>query len=172
MMNKPQQECNVEVVYWTTPHHSHHHSCDAESQRDNWHRRVYRVAIGDTVLAEFEIARRTLPNESQIFELTGYIARRRGKHEEGLRNLERALELDPRNFTILQQIALSHTGSSTATPRRSLVWTALLRSIQMMRIRILRAPWRSWIATLTFAPCLEQLIRSAPKSRQRPYHRG
>ncbi len=59
------------------------------------HRRVYPIAIGDTVLAELEIARRTLPNDSQIFELIGYIARRRGEYEEGLRNRERALELDP-----------------------------------------------------------------------------
>jgi serine/threonine-protein kinase len=59
-------------------------------------------------LAELDIARRTLPNDSRIFELTGYIARRQGKQEEALRNLERAVELDPRNFFILQQIALSY----------------------------------------------------------------
>ena len=59
-------------------------------------------------LAELEIARRTLPNDPHVFELTGYIARRQGKHEEGLRSLERALELDPRNFFTLQQIALSY----------------------------------------------------------------
>jgi tetratricopeptide (TPR) repeat protein len=45
-----------------------------------------------------------------LFELTGYILRRRGQQEEGLRNLERAVELDPRNFSTLQQIALSYSG--------------------------------------------------------------
>jgi TolB-like protein/Tfp pilus assembly protein PilF len=59
-------------------------------------------------LAELEIARRALPNDPRLFELTGYILRRRGQQEEGLRNLERAAELDPRNFDILQQIALSY----------------------------------------------------------------
>src|SRR5437588_2120895 len=59
-------------------------------------------------LAELEIARRGLPNDPRLFELTGYILRRRGQQEEGLRNLERAVELDPRNFDILQQIALSY----------------------------------------------------------------
>jgi tetratricopeptide (TPR) repeat protein len=58
-------------------------------------------------LAELEIARRALPNDPRLFELTGYILRRRGQQEEGLRNLERAVELDPRNLYTLQQIAIS-----------------------------------------------------------------
>ena len=62
----------------------------------------------DGALAELEIARRTLPNDPRVFELTGYIARRRGNQEEGLRNLQRAIELDPRNFFTLAQIALSY----------------------------------------------------------------
>ena len=59
-------------------------------------------------LAELERAGKTLPNDPRLFELTGFILRRRGQQEEGLRNLERAVELDPRNFDILQQIALSY----------------------------------------------------------------
>src|SRR5881409_1797914 len=59
-------------------------------------------------VAELQIARRGLPNDPRLFELTGYILRRRGQQEEGLRNLERAAELDPRNFNTLQQIALSY----------------------------------------------------------------
>jgi TolB-like protein/class 3 adenylate cyclase/Flp pilus assembly protein TadD len=59
-------------------------------------------------LAELEVARRSLPNDPRLFELTGYILRRRGQQEEGLRNLERAVELDPRNYDILQQLAVSY----------------------------------------------------------------
>src|SRR5882724_4375215 len=59
-------------------------------------------------LAELEIARRALPNDPLLFELTGYILRRRGQQEEGLQNLERAVELDPRNLDTLQQISLSY----------------------------------------------------------------
>jgi TolB-like protein/Flp pilus assembly protein TadD len=59
-------------------------------------------------LAELESVPRALPNDPRIFELTGYILRRRGQREEGLRNLQRAVELDPRNFSTLQQIALSY----------------------------------------------------------------
>jgi TolB-like protein/Tfp pilus assembly protein PilF len=72
---------------------------------------LYRVHRDyDGALAELEIARRTLPNDPLVFEVTGYIARRRGQQEEGLRNLQRALELDPRNYFTLQQIALSYLG--------------------------------------------------------------
>jgi serine/threonine-protein kinase len=59
-------------------------------------------------LAELEIAGRTLPNNPHVFELAAYIARRQGKHEEALRSLERAFELDPLNYFILQQMALSY----------------------------------------------------------------
>ena len=67
---------------------------------------LYRTYLNyDQALAELEIARRTLPNEPRIFESTGYIARRRGQFEAGLRNLQRAVELDPRNRRTLEQLA-------------------------------------------------------------------
>src|SRR5207237_548349 len=59
-------------------------------------------------LAKLEVVRGTMPNSPRVFELTGFIARRRGAHEEGLRNLERAVALDPRNFYTLQQLAISY----------------------------------------------------------------
>jgi len=62
----------------------------------------------DGALAELEIAGQTLPNDLRVFELKGYIERRQGRWEESTRNLERAIELDPRNFFTLQQIAISY----------------------------------------------------------------
>jgi len=62
----------------------------------------------DGALAELEIARHTLPNNPQVLELKGYIQRRQGRWEESTRNLERAVDLDPRNFSTLQQIAISY----------------------------------------------------------------
>src|SRR5262249_6030999 len=59
-------------------------------------------------LAELEVARQTLPNDPQIPYLTGLIQRRQGHWEESTRNLERSIELDPRNFYTLQQITLSY----------------------------------------------------------------
>jgi serine/threonine protein kinase len=62
----------------------------------------------DGALAELEFARQLLPNDSRIFYLTGLIQRRQGHWEESTRNLQRAIDLDPRNFFTLQQIALSY----------------------------------------------------------------
>jgi serine/threonine protein kinase/Flp pilus assembly protein TadD len=59
-------------------------------------------------LAELQAARRSLPNDPRIFELSGYILRRRGQQEGGVRNLEHAVELDPRNPFMLQQLAISY----------------------------------------------------------------
>ena len=60
--------------------------------------------------AELEIAARGLPNDSRIPEIRGYIVRRQGRAEEGLRLLQHALNMDPRNVALLQQIAVSYKG--------------------------------------------------------------
>ena len=62
----------------------------------------------DGALAELELARRSLPNNPQVFAVQGYIQRRQGRWDESTRNLERAIDLDPRNFYMLQQIAISY----------------------------------------------------------------
>jgi TolB-like protein/Tfp pilus assembly protein PilF/predicted Ser/Thr protein kinase len=63
----------------------------------------------DGALTELESARQTLPNDARLFELKGYIERRRpgGNQEDALRNFQRAIELDPRNGLLLQQAAFS-----------------------------------------------------------------
>ena len=71
---------------------------------------LYRGYLNyDGALAELEIARQTVPNDARLFELTGYVERRRpgGSEEEALHNFEKALELDPRNVLILNQTAQS-----------------------------------------------------------------
>jgi serine/threonine-protein kinase len=62
----------------------------------------------DAALAELELARQTLPNDSRVFLWKGLIERRQGKWEESIRDLERGIELDPRNFFLLSQAALGY----------------------------------------------------------------
>jgi serine/threonine protein kinase/tetratricopeptide (TPR) repeat protein len=79
----------------------------------------------DRALAELAIAGQSLPNDTRVFELKGYIQRRQGKQEEALRNFERAAELDPRNARTLQQMALSYE-YVRRYPEAKLVWDRVL----------------------------------------------
>jgi tetratricopeptide (TPR) repeat protein len=58
--------------------------------------------------AELELARKRLPNDSRIFELRGLIKNRQGKFEDALPELERAMQMDPRNIYRLEQIAQTY----------------------------------------------------------------
>jgi TolB-like protein/Tfp pilus assembly protein PilF len=59
-------------------------------------------------LAELTLARRTLPNDPQVFELIGFITRRQGRWDVSTMDLERALELDPRNLFFFQQLSFTY----------------------------------------------------------------
>jgi len=93
----------------------------------------------DGALAELEIARQTLPNDSRIFELKGYIARRQGRWEEAVQNLERAADLDPRNVDMLQQIALSYAGLRRYAEEKLVLDRALAIEPNNAEMRVTRA---------------------------------
>jgi TolB-like protein/Flp pilus assembly protein TadD len=59
-------------------------------------------------LAEFEIAKRGLPNDAQAYLAIGAIQRRQGKWAESTANLEKAATLDPKGTNILINLASSH----------------------------------------------------------------
>ena len=70
---------------------------------------LYRInGDYDGARAELEKAKQALPNSSRVFEWTGYIDRRQGRWEDSLRNHQRSLELDPRNYFLYQQISLTY----------------------------------------------------------------
>jgi TolB-like protein/Flp pilus assembly protein TadD len=62
----------------------------------------------ERALAEFEIARRGLPNESQAYLAIGSIQRRQGKWAESNANLEKAATLDPKNTNVLMNLIFSY----------------------------------------------------------------
>jgi serine/threonine protein kinase/tetratricopeptide (TPR) repeat protein len=91
-------EAAIEAAYRLRPDASETHLARARNLFLGY--RDYNAA-----LAELESARPTLPNDARLFELKGYIERRQGRWGESTRDLEHAIELDPRNFVLLQQIA-------------------------------------------------------------------
>ena len=62
----------------------------------------------DGARKQLELARRALPNEPLVLLVAGLMDRRQGRWEESTREFERALELDPRNIFILQQVSFSY----------------------------------------------------------------
>jgi TolB-like protein/Flp pilus assembly protein TadD len=62
----------------------------------------------ERALAEFEIAKRDLPNEAQAYFAIGAIQRRQGKWAESTANLEKAAALDPKNPIIVTNLATSY----------------------------------------------------------------
>ena len=70
----------------------------------------YYYALGDFGKARQEllIARNTLPNDPEVFLYSGFINRREGHWEQAAKDLEEALDLDPRSLFLLQQLALTY----------------------------------------------------------------
>jgi TolB-like protein/Flp pilus assembly protein TadD len=59
-------------------------------------------------LAEFEIAKRDLPNQAEAYFAIGAIQRRQGKWAESNANFEKAAALDPKDLSILVNLAYSY----------------------------------------------------------------
>src|SRR5437868_5045669 len=125
-------EAAVQAAFRLRPDAGEAHLARAEN--------LYRGFLDyDGAVAELEVARRTLPNDAHVFELTGYILRRQGKQEEALHNLERALDLDPRNFFTLQQIALSYVSLRRYSDEAAILDRALSIKPDDVDTRVARA---------------------------------
>src|SRR5207249_380583 len=58
----------------------------------------------DRAREELAKAQRALPSSAQIFHFLGLIDRRQGRWDEAIRNLERAVDLDPRNVSTIPDL--------------------------------------------------------------------
>ena len=63
----------------------------------------------DRARAELELARRKLPNDANVYWITGLVDRRQGRWTEAVRNFDRAVELDPRNPEFLLEAARNYS---------------------------------------------------------------
>ncbi len=64
----------------------------------------------DQARAELDLARRKLPNNAEVYFVTALIDRRQGRWTEAIRNFDRAVELDPRNFSTLMETGGTYRG--------------------------------------------------------------
>jgi TolB-like protein/class 3 adenylate cyclase/Flp pilus assembly protein TadD len=79
----------------------------------------------DGALAELKIAHQTLPNDFRIPQWTAYIQGRQGHWEESIRNLQRAIELNPRNMETRVDIAMRYTSLRRYADLRSTLASTL-----------------------------------------------
>jgi serine/threonine protein kinase/tetratricopeptide (TPR) repeat protein len=111
-------EAAVQAAFRLRPDAGEAHLARAEN--------LYRGHLNyDDALAELEVASRNLPNDPRVVELEGYIERRQGKHAQGLSSLRRAVNLDPRNIFMLQQIAISYEALRRYAEEKSVLDRAL-----------------------------------------------
>jgi TolB-like protein/Flp pilus assembly protein TadD len=92
----------------------------------------------ERALAEFDIARRGLPNESQAYMAIGAIQRRQGKWAESNANLERAASLDPKNTNVLLNLCFSYIAQRNFETADKVLDRAIAASPQAFQLRALK----------------------------------
>src|SRR5213596_2214605 len=88
--------------------------------------------------AEFEIARRGLPNESQAYLAIGSIQRRQGKWVESNANLEKAAALDPKSENVLVNLCFSYVAQRNFETADKFLDRAIAASPQAFQPRALK----------------------------------
>src|SRR5437762_7754054 len=92
----------------------------------------------ERALAEFDIARRGLPNESQAYLAIGAIQRRQGKWAESNANLEKAATLDPKNTNVVAQLCFSYIAQRNFETANKFLDSAIAASPQAFQLRALK----------------------------------
>jgi len=116
----------------------------------------------ERALAEFEVARRGLPNESQAYLAIGSIQRRQGKWAESTTNLEKAASLDPKNKNVLVNLSYSYMAQRDFETADKIVDRVVATSPQSLQARGLKGFLAvQWKGDLSVA---EKVFSIAPES--------
>src|SRR5437667_1515112 len=115
---------------------------------------------------ELAIATHTLPNDTRIFEWTGYIDRRQNRWHEAVRNLERAMELDPRNVKILTGVAVTYNAMRDYGQARETSDRLITLEPNNIHARVLRAriDFDERADTRPLHAIIEKILRDDPAS--------
>jgi serine/threonine protein kinase len=62
----------------------------------------------DKALESFTIARRAQPNNAEVIAAIGFVERRLGRWDDSIRNVDKAISLDPLNLGLLYNNSMSH----------------------------------------------------------------
>jgi len=154
-------EATVQTVFRLRPEAGEAHL--ASARHFYWGYRDY-----DRARSELTIAARALPNEPVVFELLGYIERRQGRWKESTLQLQRALELDPLNLSILQGICFTYERLRQFSEARAMLDRALRLAPKDIGLRLHRAAadlwWRADSKPLDLA--IKTILREDPKAAE------
>src|SRR5438067_481093 len=92
----------------------------------------------ERALAEFDIARRGLPNESQAYLAIGSIQRRQGKWSESNANLEKAATIDPKNINVAINLCFSYVAQRNFETADKVIDRVIAASPQPFQPRALK----------------------------------
>jgi serine/threonine-protein kinase len=95
----------------------------------------------DRARDELAIAVRTLPNNARIFEWSGRVDRRQGRWHDAVRNLEHAMELDPRNVNILEAAAVTYSYMRDYGQAKAIFDRIIALEPKNIAYRLWRARW-------------------------------
>jgi TolB-like protein/Flp pilus assembly protein TadD len=93
----------------------------------------------DQAREELAKAKNGLPNNARIFQFLGLIDRRQGRWEEAVRNLERAVDLDPRNTSTISALGYTYLDLRRYEDAIAMVNRALALGQRSAFLRIARA---------------------------------
>jgi TolB-like protein/Flp pilus assembly protein TadD len=75
---------------------------------------------------EIEIAQQATPNDAEIWDAAGAVGRREGRWDEAIANFEKARYLDPRNFSVISNLAETLIAMRRYTEAQHAIDNALL----------------------------------------------
>jgi TolB-like protein len=120
----------------------------------------------DRARAELELARTTLPNSALVYIYTAAIDRRQGRWAESMRNWERGVDLDPRNFRFLEETAFTYQGlrrfpESARMYARAL---AIMPRDQFARTQLAQIPFSERADLQPWRAQLSSIVNEDPKA--------
>jgi TolB-like protein/Flp pilus assembly protein TadD/class 3 adenylate cyclase len=97
----------------------------------------------DRARAEFELARKKLPNAAYLYSSLGAVDRRQGRWDDAIKDYDRAVQLDPRNFLVVEEAAFTYMGTGRSAGAARLLKRAIEISPKdyFARIQLAQIPY-------------------------------
>jgi TolB-like protein/Tfp pilus assembly protein PilF len=123
----------------------------------------------DGARTEFALARRALPNSSRLALISAALDRRQGRWEDAFKNFKRAVELDPRDSTILEETGFTYSRMRLFAEGRPYLERAAAANPNDVFVRLIlwSLPYFERSETVALRSQLDELSRTNPQDAPR-----